>query len=109
MGEPFRGTVFQEKRRLITSLASSVFSAVHERTGKRFYKKEIRGNTLKIKSNKTTGSDGLPAETWESLHHEKGKGNFNEILFFIKIKNGNEYPSNWKTVIIYPLYKRKSK
>jgi hypothetical protein len=43
------------------------------------------------------------------LRHEKGKGNFNEYFFYIKIKNGNEYPSKWKTVIIYPVYKRKSK
>jgi hypothetical protein len=38
MGEPFRGTVFQEKRRLITALNSSVCSTVHDRTGQRFYK-----------------------------------------------------------------------
>jgi hypothetical protein len=50
MGEPFRGIVFQEKRKLITKLTSRVCSTVHEITGQRFYKNGDKRQYIKNKN-----------------------------------------------------------
>jgi hypothetical protein len=59
-----------------------------------------------MKNNKAVGFDGIPAEMWKifSITNDGIK-----ILtsLFNKIKNNNEFPSDWKVAIIFPIYKGK--
>jgi hypothetical protein len=73
-----------------------------------FTKEEIRESTLKMKNNKATGFDGIPAEMWKMFCAMKGGI---EILveMFNKVKKGKIFPEDWKISIICPIYKGRGK
>jgi hypothetical protein len=69
-----------------------------------FTKREVKEWILRMKNNKASGWDGIPMEFWKGLcRGEQGV----EILtnMFNKIKNRRQFPVDWKTAIIYPIYK----
>jgi hypothetical protein len=61
---------------------------------------------LRIKNHKVTGYDGISAEVSKLFCVMRVKI---EILTNMvnKIKNGREFPRDWKIAIMYPIYKRK--
>jgi hypothetical protein len=73
-----------------------------------FTKEEIRESTLKMKNNKATGFDGIPAEMWKMFCTMKGG---TEILveMFDKVKKGKRFPEDWKISIICQIYKGRCK
>jgi hypothetical protein len=69
-----------------------------------FTKEEIRKSTLKMKNNKATGFDGIPAKMWKMFCTMKGGI---EILveMFDKVKKGKGFPDDWKIASICPISK----
>jgi hypothetical protein len=64
-----------------------------------FTKREVKEFTLRMKKNKASGCDGIPAEFWKVLYNaEKGIGILTKM--FNKIKKGKQFPLEWKTAII---------
>jgi hypothetical protein len=61
-----------------------------------------------MKNNKAVGFDGIPAEMWKifSITNDGIKILTN---LFNKVKNKNEFPSDWKVAIICPTYKGKGR
>jgi hypothetical protein len=69
-----------------------------------FTKREVKEMTLRMKNNKASGWDGIPAEFWKVLcNGEQGTGILTNM--FNKIKNRKQFPLEWKTAIIHPIYK----
>jgi hypothetical protein len=69
-----------------------------------FTKGEVKEFTSRMKNNKASGRDGIPAEFWKVLSNgEQGIGILTNM--FNKIKNGKQFPLEWKTPIIHPIYK----
>jgi hypothetical protein len=69
-----------------------------------FTKREVKEFTLRMKNNKASGWDGIPAEFWKALcNGEQGIGMLTNM--FNKIKNGKQFPFEWKMAIIHPIYK----
>jgi hypothetical protein len=69
-----------------------------------FTKGEVKELTLRMKNNKASGWDGIPVEFWKVLcNREQGV----EILtnMFNRIKNRKQFPIEWKTAIVHPIYK----
>jgi hypothetical protein len=71
-----------------------------------FTRNEVTNFIGKVKNNKASGYDGIPAEFWKIFCTVRGGI---EILtnMFNKIKNGKEFPRDWKIAIIHPIYKGK--
>jgi hypothetical protein len=69
-----------------------------------FMKEEIRERIPKMKNNKATGFDGIPAEMWKMFCTMKGGI---EILveMFKKVKKGKGFPGDWKIAVICLIYK----
>jgi hypothetical protein len=61
---------------------------------------------LRTKNNKATGYNGIPPEFWKIFCTVRD-GIKTLTNMFNKIKNGKEFPLDWKIVIIYPIYKGK--
>jgi hypothetical protein len=66
----------------------------------------VKEFTLRMKNNKASGYDGIPAEFWKVFcNGEQGIGILTNM--FNKIKNGKQFPLEWKTAIMHPNYKGK--
>jgi hypothetical protein len=77
-----------------------------EELDKDFTEHEVKGHVIGMKNNEAVGFDRIPAEMWKifSITNDGIK-----ILtsLFNKVKNKNEFPSEWKVAIICPIYKGK--
>jgi hypothetical protein len=70
-----------------------------------FTKMEVKEFTLRMNNNKASGY-GIPAEFWKVFcNGEQGIGILTNV--FNKTKNGKQFPLEWKTAIIHPIYKGK--
>jgi hypothetical protein len=67
-------------------------------------KAEVKDFILSMKNNIATDYDGVPAEFWKIFCTVRDRI---EILtnMFNTIKNGKEFPLDWKIAIVYPIYK----
>jgi hypothetical protein len=61
-----------------------------------------------MKNTTATGFDGKQTEIWKMLRAKKG-GIKMTVNLLNKIKNGRDFPEEWKTDIICPIYKRRGK
>jgi hypothetical protein len=77
-----------------------------EELDKDFTEQEVKGHVIGVKNNKAVGFNGIPAEMWKifSITNDGIKILTN---LFNKVKNKNEFPSDWKVAIICPIYKGK--
>jgi hypothetical protein len=57
---------------------------------------------IQTKNNKAKGFDGITAEVWKTFCSMKW-----ETIIFNKVRNGKEFPLNWKIAIIHPIYKER--
>jgi hypothetical protein len=73
---------------------------------KDFTQQEVKGQVIGMKNNKAVGFNGIPAEMWKifSITNDGLKILTN---LFNKVKNKNEFLSDWKVAIICPIYKGK--
>jgi hypothetical protein len=71
-----------------------------------FTKAEVKDFIRSMKNNKATSYDGIPAGFWKIFCTVRDGI---KILtnMFNKIKNGKEFPLDWKISIIHPIYKAK--
>jgi hypothetical protein len=71
-----------------------------------FTEAEVKEFIWSMKKNKVTGNDEIPAEFWKIFCTVRDG---TEMLtnMFNKIKNGKEFPLDWKIAIIHPIYKGK--
>jgi hypothetical protein len=73
-----------------------------------FTKEEIRLSISKIKNNKATGFDGIPAEMWKMFCTMK-RGLEILVEMFNKVKRGKGFPDDWKIAVICPIYNGRGK
>jgi hypothetical protein len=67
---------------------------------------EVRNFILKIRNNKASECDGLPAEVWKRLIIKDG-GIQILMQVFNTIRNKIVFPKEWKIALIQPIYKGK--
>jgi hypothetical protein len=73
-----------------------------------FTEQEVKGYVIGMKNNKAVGFDGIPTEMW-NIFSIKNDGIKILTNMFNKVKNKNEFPSDWKVAIICPIYKGKGR
>jgi hypothetical protein len=66
----------------------------------------LANSILKMRNNKPTGFDWIPAKMWKMICTMKG-GIEILVAMFNKVKKGKGFPDDWKMAIICPIYKGK--
>lgn len=66
-------------------------------------KAEVKEFILKMKSNKASGYDEIPAKFWK-IFCTVVDGDETLTNVINKIKNGKGFPMDWKIAIMYPIY-----
>jgi hypothetical protein len=71
-------------------------------------KDEVKERILKMSDSKATGVDGIPAEIWKIFCSTEG-GGVEILVRLFNVREGKDFPTDWKIAIVCPVYKGKGK